>query len=158
MTTPPDLRRLADAELSLPPRLGYVALMLLALAMTATVASLWLTEPALAVRTQMAFAVMVLIGISWVIFAAWVLTHRRTLLARHRIVAGRMAVAFTAVFVLGALAVGFATGTPGPYAAAATGLVLLTVAIFMLARAHRQFARLTERRDTLQRELGRTTR
>lgn len=158
MTIPDDLRRLADAELTLPPRLGYVALMLFALSMTAVVTALWITEPVLPMRTRMAFAVLSLLGISWAIFAAWVLTRRRALLAHHRIVAGRMAVAFTTVFLLGALAAGVATGRSAPYAAAAMGVVLLAGAIFMLARARRLSARLTERRDALQRELGRTAR
>jgi hypothetical protein len=119
---------------------------------------LWLTEPSLPARTRIAFAVLILIGIFWFVFAGWVLTHRRILLARHRIVAGRMAVAFTAVFLLGALAVGYTTGGAAPYAAAALGGAMLAVAVFMLLRAHRALARLTERRDTLQHELRRTIR
>jgi hypothetical protein len=154
MTVPDDLRRLADAELSLPPRLGYVALLLLALSMTALVTALWVTEPALPARVQVAFATMILIGISWVTFASWVLTHRRTLLARHGVVAGWMAVVFTSVFLFGALGVGVTMGGSAPYAAAAMGGVLLAGAIAMLVRARREFARLTERRDALQRDLG----
>jgi hypothetical protein len=142
----------------MPSRLAYVALMLVSLAMTAVVAALWLTEPSLPARTQIAFAVMSLIGISWSVFAAWVLTRRRILLARHRIVAGRMAVTFTSVFLLGALAVGYTTGGAAPYAAAAMGGTMLAIAVFMLLRAHRAVARLTERRDTLQHELRGTTR
>jgi hypothetical protein len=38
------------------------------------------------------------------------------------------------------------------------GVVLLAGAIFMLARARRLAARLTERRGSLERELGRTAR
>jgi hypothetical protein len=154
MTVPDDLRRLADAELSLPPRLGYVALLLLALSMTALVTALWVTEPALPARVQVAFATMILIGISWVTFASWVLTHRRTLLARHGVVAGWMAVVFTSVFLVGALGVGVTKGGSAPYAAAAMGGVLLAGAMGMLVRARRVFARLTERRDALQREIG----
>jgi hypothetical protein len=154
MTVPDDLRRLADAELSLPPRLGYLALLLLALSMTALVTALWVTEPALPARVQVAFATMILIGISWVTFASWVLTHRRTLLARHGVVAGWMAVVFTSVFLFGALGVGVTKGGSAPYAAAAMGGVLLAGAIAMLVRARREFARLTERRDALQRDLG----
>lgn len=156
MTIPHELRRLADAELSLPSRLGYVALMLCALAMTAIVTALWLTEPVLPARTQVAFAGMTLIGMSWVSFTAWVLTHRRTLLARHRIIAGRMAVTFSALFLLGALAVGYTTGGSAPYAAGALGIVFLAGAIVMLVRAQRTFGRLIDRRDALQGEIGKT--
>lgn len=148
------VRQLADVELSLRSRLGYVALLLAALSMTVVVTSLWLTEPALPLRTHVAFAVMTVIGASWVAFALWVLTHRRTLLARDSIVAGRMAVTFTLVFVLGALAVGVSRGGAAPFAAAAVGMVMLAAAIGLLIRAHRTFARLMERRQILERELG----
>jgi hypothetical protein len=165
MTTPDrpaqiseDMRRLLDAELSVPARLGYVALLLAALMMTAVVLALWLTEPALAVRTQVAFALMIAIGVSWVAFAVRVLTTRRILLARHRIVAARMAVTFTTVFVAGFVTLGFVTGNRAPYAAAALGLVMLTIAASMLRHAHRAFVRLTERRVALERELGRSVR
>ena len=79
----------------MPSRLGYVALLLAALTMTGVVGTLWATEPSLPLRVHVAFGVMVAIGSSWVVFALWVLTHRRILLARHQIVAGRMAVTFT---------------------------------------------------------------
>lgn len=158
MTVPVELRQLADTELSLPSRVRYVALMLLSLAMAAIVAALWLTEPALPLRTQIAFAVLIGIGAGWIAFAGWVLTHRRILLAGHRIVAGRMAVAFCSVFLLGAVAAGYTTGRSAGYAAAAQGAVLLAVAIAVLVRARREFARLMARRDALERELNRTNR
>ena len=101
---------------------------------------------------------MVVIGSSWVVFALWVLTHRRVLFARHSIVAGRMAVTFTSLFVLGALLLGFTSGRPEPYKAAAVGLLMLGAAVGVLVRAHRAFARLTERRTALERELGRSAR
>lgn len=147
------LHRLIDAELSLPARLGYVALLLAALTMTGVVATLWATEPGLPLRAHLGFALMVVIGSSWIVFAIWVLTHRRVLLARHRIVAGRMAVTFTSAFALTMLALGYTTGWSEPYKAAAVGLLMLSAAIVVLVRAHRSFARLAERRDMLEREL-----
>src|ERR671918_2584122 len=87
-------QRLADAELSVRSRLGYVALLLVALMMTSVIGALWMTEPVLPWRTQLAFGMMIVIGLSWVAFALWVLTHRRVLLARDSVVAGRMAVTF----------------------------------------------------------------
>lgn len=152
------LKQLVDAELSMPSRLGYVALLLAALTMTAVVGTLWATEPSLPLRAQVAFGVMVAIGASWVVFALWVLTHRRILLARHQIVAGRMAVTFTAVFMLGSLAVGYATGRPEAYKAAAVGVLMLGLAVVALVRAHRAVGRLVSRRDVLERELGRSPR
>jgi hypothetical protein len=126
--------------------------------MTGVIAALWATEPVLPLRAHLGFGGMVAIGSSWVAFALWVLTHRRVLLARHRIVAGRMSVTFTTVFVLGALVLGYTTGRSEPYKAAAVGLVMLGAAVGVLVRAHRSFARLAERRNTLERELGRNAR
>lgn len=158
-TPPPtlagDLRALAASELSLPSRAGHVALLLGAAAMTAVVAALLLTEPALPLRTTVALSVLTAIGASWVVFAAWVLARRRVLLGSHRVVAGRMAVTFTSVFVAGALLSGYATSSAAAFASAAIGLVMLAVAVVMLVRATRAFAELSKRRDVLERELGR---
>jgi hypothetical protein len=112
----------------------------------------------LVVRCQLAFGVMIGIGLSWVAFALWVLTHRRLLLARHRIVAGRMAVTFTALFLAGALAAGYQSGARAAFAAAALGIVMLGAAVAMLLQAHRAFDRLTARRRALELELGRNAR
>jgi hypothetical protein len=152
------LQRLLDTELSLPSRLGYVALLLAALTMTGVVTTLWATEPVLPARAHIGFALIVAIGSSWVIFAIWALTHRRILFARHQIVAGRMAVTFTTVFLLGTLVVGYGTGRPEAYKATAVGILLLGVAVVVLVRAERAFARLVSRRDALARELGRSAR
>ena len=149
------LKHLVDAELSMPSRLGYVALLLAGLTMTGVIAALWATEPTLPLRVHIAFALMVGIGASWAAFAVWALTTRRILLARHRIIAGRMAVTFTSLFVWGALGLGLTTGRPEPYKAAAVGVVMLGAAAWILVHAHRSFARLTERRDLLEKEIGR---
>jgi hypothetical protein len=161
--TPPatladDLRQLTALELSLPSRLRYVALLLAASTMSAIVIALLVTELKLPVRTSVVLGIMAVIGVSWMIFAAWVLTRKRVLLGSHRIVAGRLAVVFSTVFVIGALSVGLTTSTSSPFAAAAMGTVMLSVAATMLARAKRQFAQLSKRRDELQRLLGREDR
>ena len=161
--TPPatlanDLRQLTALELSLPSRLRYVALLLGASTMSAIVIALLVTEPKLPVRTSVALGVMAVIGVCWIVFAAWVLTRKRVLLGSHRIIAGRLAVVFSAVFVIGALSVGLTTSQASPLAAAAMGAVMLSVAVTMLARAKRQFVQLSKRRDELQRSLGRSDR
>ena len=159
-STPPatlaeELRRLTALELSLPSRLRYVALLLAAATMTTIVTALLVTEPMLPTHTSIALGVMTVIGVSWMMFAAWVLTRKRVLLGSHQIVAGRLAVVFSAVFVIGALAVGVATSNASPFAAAAMGAVMLSVAVTMLARAKRHVAHLSKRRDELQRLLER---
>lgn len=126
--------------------------------MTVIVASLWLTEPSLPMRTQTAFGLMSLIGLSWAAFAVWVLTARRTLLGRDSIVAARMAVTFTTTFIVGALALGYMNGGTAPYAAATMGLGLLAAAVGLLVRANRRMATLTARREAIERDLGRSRR
>jgi hypothetical protein len=158
--TPPsalvaDLRRLTTSELSLPSRMGYVALLLAASAMTAVVTALLITEPSLPLRASIALAVLAVIGASWIGFAAWVLSHTRVLLGRHRVVAARMAVAFSGVFCLGGVAVGYATSSRSAFAAAAMGVVMIAIGSGMLIRARRHVEQLSTRRDELERQLGR---
>lgn len=150
-----EMRRLLAGELSLRARLAHVALLLVALAMAVAVGSLWLTEPELPVRTHVGFALVVVIAIAWVGYAAWVLSRRRVLLAGHRVVASRMAVGFNALFVFATLALGY-WGPPSraPYAAASLGLLMLAAAVALHAQARRRFARLLERRRELE---GRAT-
>ena len=158
-TPPPsladDLRRLTESELSFASRLGHVALLLVASTMSAIVLALLLTEPALPRHTEIAFIVMETIGVSWVVYAGWVLTHKRALLGAQHVIAGRLAVTFSGVFATGALLVGFATGRAAAFAAAGLGALMLCVAVAILMRARRRFASLAARRDELERLLGR---
>jgi hypothetical protein len=87
-------------------------------------------------------------------YALWALTYRHTLLARQQIIAGRMAVTFTGVFLAGAAGAAVTTGAASAYAAAATGLVMVVCAVIVLVRARRAFDRLVARRGTLERELS----
>lgn len=150
-----EMQRLAATELSLRSRLGYTALLLSALAVSGVIGALWLTEPSLPMRTQIAFALMIGIGLSWVVFSTWVLTRRRVLLAVHSLVAARMAVSFSALFVVSFLALGYwGPSARAPYAAAAFGLVLLAVALGLQGRARRRFEQLTNRRRALEHEIA----
>ena len=144
------IRHLTGTELSLKARLAHVALLLVSLAMTAVIASLWLTEPLLPGRTQIAFGVMTLIGLGWSAFAIWVLRARHPLYARDRVIAGRMAVTFTAVFVAGAFAL-VAAGNAAAIAMLALGVVMLAAALRLLSEARRRFATLDARRAELER-------
>lgn len=161
--TPPsalvdDLRRLTASELSRPARMGYVGLLLAASAMTVIVTALLVTEPTLPLRASIALGVLAVIGLSWVSFAVWVLTHKRILFGRHRVVAGRLAVGFSLVFCIGALAVGSATSSRSAVTAGAMGVLMLVLATAMLIRAARSVEQLSKRRDELERQLGRTHR
>jgi hypothetical protein len=140
-------------ELSSRARTGYVLLLLAASAMTAIIGALLFTEQGLPQRTSLSLAAMTLIGLGWIAFAAWVLSRKRILLGKPAVVAGRMAVAFTAVFTVGAIAIGYATQQPAAKGAGALGLVMLGVAVLMWVRAKRHFTALSNRRHTLEREL-----
>ena len=148
-----ELRRLTASELSRAARMRYVGLLLAASTMTVIVTALLITEPSLPLRTSIALGVLAVIGLSWVAFAAWVLTRRRILLGRDRVVAGRLAVVFSAVFGVGATAVGYVTSSRTPFAAAAMGVGMLVIAVAMLVRARRNVERLSKRRAELERQL-----
>jgi hypothetical protein len=145
-----DVRRLAGAELSLKARLGYVGLLLAATGMTVVIGSLWLTEPFLPLRTQLAFGVMTSIGVSWSAFSIWVLGTRRVLFARDRVIAGRMAIAFTSLFLAGTVAAVVVAGNTAAYCALATGAVMWAGAIRTLVAARRRFEELLLRRAELE--------
>lgn len=150
-----DVHRLMAGELSLASRLGHTALLLAALAGASVAAALLATEVNLPGRTRIALTALILIGLSWTVFATWVLTRRRVLFAAHRIVAARMAVTFAAMFALGALALGRWGGTGRTwFAAAGVGVVMCAVAAGMLVQAHRRFDELLRRRRELERQLG----
>jgi hypothetical protein len=146
---------LVRAELSARSRYGHVLLLLGAAFMTTLIAALWITESELPLRTHVAFGVLTLMGACWVAYATWVLTSKTVLLGRHRVVAASMGVLFTAVFLIGAALVGAATGHAAARPATVTGGVMLVVAATLFVRARRHVARLLERRQALERQLGR---
>lgn len=150
-----DVRRRLAADLALPSRLGYTALLLAGLAAATVAAALLLTEEGLPTRTRFAFGVIALAGVGWAAFSLWVLARRRVLFALHRVIATRMAVAFTTVFTLGALLAGFENGwAAGALSASAVGTVMLGAALVLHARARRQVRDLMRRRDELERRLA----
>ena len=147
------LTRITADALSTRARLGHVALLLAAIGMNILIASLLATEPSLPLRTSLSFAALLAIGTSWIGYSLWVLLNRHMLLANHRIVAARMAVAFSGVFAVGALTMGLSTGNRALYFAAALGSAMFVAAVAILMRAHRHFRELQQRRLALEREL-----
>ena len=143
------VQRLAGSELSLKSRLGYVALLLMSVSVTGVIASLWLTEPALPLRTQISFGAMNLIGLCWVVLSIWALTARRPLFARDRVVAGGMAVAFTSLFLAGAFAAAIIANTQAAYAVMALAAWMFALAIKVERRARQRYAELAARRAAL---------
>jgi len=130
-----DVRRMLRAELSFRTRAAYLAALLLTTTFAIALLSLWLTEPRLPARTHVAFALLVMINIGWSAFCAWALAQRKVLYARQGVIAGRIAVLWSAVFVVGAVAAGYASGRAGAgLLAALLGMLLLGAAVLMLRR------------------------
>lgn len=149
------VRAMARNELSLKARVGYVALLLAATLLSVVIISLWLTEATLPARTQLAFGLMTIIGVSWVALSSWALGTRRPLFARDRVIAGGMAVTFTSLFVVGsgiAVAMG---GGAAAFAALGTGILMLGAASWALRSAQQRFVALVARRSDLERALSR---
>ena len=156
--TPPtlaDLSRLIDTALSPRERTRYLTLLMGALSVTVAVASVWLTESSLPLRTHLALGAIVVVGASWTIYATWVLVRRQTLLPTHRVVAARMGVGFSALFSMSSVAV--AWWTPfGRQAvpAALVGTAWCVTAVVVLWRAQRRVAALRARRGALEQAVG----
>jgi hypothetical protein len=149
-----ELQRLTTRALSPLAQYGHVALLLVSSLMCILLAALLATEPMLPMRTQMALTVMLGIGAGWVTYAVWVLRNRRPLMARHRVIAGRMAVAFTALFFIGAAGMALNTGAVVFQMATAMAGGLVALAVVALRTARAEVARLEARRQQLERELG----
>lgn len=141
-----DIRQMLRAELSFKTRAAYLVGLLGTVSFAAALLSLWLTEPGLPLRTHIAFAILVTINLTWAGFCGWALTRRKVLYARQGVIAGRMAVLWCTVFVVGALVVGSTSGhVSGGLVAAASGLVFLGCAVLLLRRAaarHQQLLQL----------------
>jgi hypothetical protein len=151
-----DLRRLTRTELSMRARVAHVLLALAASVMTIVVTSLWLTEPALPRRTSIAFALLTGLGFGWLSFSIWVLKSKHVMLARHRVVAGRLAASFSSIFLAGCVVLGLASSIRAAWSASAMGGAMLIIALVLWRRAETARARLVARRDTLERELNRS--
>ncbi len=149
-------RRLVADQLDPRSRVLYTLLFCVSVLFTVAIGSLLVTEHGLPLRTRLAFLALVGIGSAWTAFAAWVLSRRRPLLARHRIVSGRLALGGTAMFTLAAI--GMAVANPalqdGAWTAAGLGSCLMLIARLYLRQAHRRHQELLELRSRLEAQLG----
>lgn len=134
------------AELSVSARLGYTGLAVAGLSMAGVVTSLLLTEPSLPVRTQVAFILIALGGITWAAFAAWVLARRRVLLASHHVTASMLATTLAAIFLAGAIVFRDRAGN----VAVIVNAAMLVVAVAWLIRARRRVRSIEARRAAIE--------
>jgi len=152
-SSPEDLLALAESELSRVARLGQVTLLLAFVMMVGIIGLLGVTEPSLPSRARVAFAVIIAIGAFGTVSALWTLSTRGALLARHRVIGCRVAVAFATLIVLGALGLGLVKGIPVAFAVAGFGVFLLCGTIALLRQENRKFSALTARRHALAQQL-----
>ncbi|WP_149182292.1 transmembrane transport protein [Streptomyces sp. TRM49041] len=151
---PEELERALAQEVSLRSRMRYVAVGLAGGCAAALIGVLWATEPrSLPVRTQAAFAGLIAIGLAWTAVAGWVLTRRRPLFARDRVLGAGLALVAGVVTGVAGTALAAARGTPAEaLATALAGAVLSTAAGLVLVRARARRRELLRLRDTLRRE------
>jgi membrane associated rhomboid family serine protease len=145
-----ELQRLVMNQLSATARAGHVALLLAALAVVAVTASLALTEVGLAPRAQAAFGAVIVVGVSWVVYAWWALTTRRLLLPTHRVVAARMALTFSAAFSVASVLVAVLAPAGAAWSAAAAGGLMCLAAWGLLRKARVTVERLRARRHEIE--------
>lgn len=148
------LRALTDHALSSRARHLHVALLLSASAIAALLIALLVTEPAIPALTRHTFEVMLAIASCWVAYAIWILRHRHPMLTNHRVVAGRMAVIFSALFSVGALSMALLRGQPVFWFATATGVFMCAFAAMILLVAKRRAAALRAHRSALEQMLA----
>ncbi|MFJ4467883.1 transmembrane transport protein [Streptomyces sp. NPDC089424] len=146
-----DLARALAAEVSLGSRMRLLALGLAGGCGAALIAVLWATEPhPLPVRTRAAFGGLIAVGLAWSAFAAWVLSRRRPLFARDRVLGARLAVGVTVVTAVAGTALAAARATPaGALTTALAGAALVALAGLVLVRARARRRALLRLRDAL---------
>ena len=136
-----EMQQRVRSQISTGSRLAHTAVGVAGLGMTALALSLLATETGLPGRTIAAFWVIALGGLAWAVFAVWVLTRRRVLLATHHVVAAALAATLSAAFLAGAIALRHEAGT----LAVAVNAGMLALAIAWLMRARRRVAALRAR-------------
>ncbi|UYQ63583.1 transmembrane transport protein [Streptomyces peucetius] len=148
---PEELERALAAEVSLGSRMRHVAVGLAGGCGAALIAVLWATEPhPLPVRTRAAFAGLIAVGLAWAAFAGWILSRRKPLFARDRVLGARLALAVTVVTGAAGTALAAARATTaGALATALAGVALIGAAALVLVRAHSHRRELLRLRDAL---------
>ncbi|CAN3979320.1 transmembrane transport protein [Kitasatospora purpeofusca] len=151
---PQGLERALAAEVSLAARVRNLAVGLAGGGAAALVAVLWATEPQpLPVRTRLAFAGLIAVGLAWAAFASWTLTRKRPLYARDRVLAGRIALAAASATAGAGTVLAVLRGTPVEVlVTAVTGLALVVAAGLALRRARVRHRELLRLRDALRQE------
>jgi len=137
-------------ETSVKRRLIYTLLLLFDAGVVVMLVALWSTEPALPLRTNLAFGAMLTVGLAWLGFFGWVLSRRLPLFALDMVVAGRLALTSTTLFLLGGVAIAVQrTHWLGLLTVVIVGGMFVAAAAAALVRAIRTRRSLLRRREEL---------
>jgi hypothetical protein len=138
-------------ELSTPKRLGYLLLLMLTLTAACLIGTLWITEPApLPLRTHIAFGLLTFINLAWSVLFGWIVIRRKVLYAQHKVIAGWMALAFCALFLIVGLVVAAVRMNTTAFAfVGVVGMCQILLAALILKRARYRRRELLARRDEL---------
>jgi len=150
---PDDLLALVDTELSAGSRLVLVSLLVASAMATVAVGIKGLTTPALPLAGRIAFAMISALGVLSIVLGLRTLSRRGALLARQRVIAGRIAVASAAIVVLASSLIAWAKNIPAAYYVAGFGVFLLAGTIALLRQENRKLAALNARRHALAQQL-----
>lgn len=127
-----------SGRLSLRRRVATVVALLGGLAVAAVAALLWVTEPDLPARTEVAFGGMVVGGLAWATYGVWVLSRRTPLFALDRVIAAWLALAVTALFSVPVALVTTMRDRAEPVGfVVIAALLAVTTVNLVRARAHR---------------------
>jgi hypothetical protein len=143
-----DMIEWLSGRLSLRRRIATIAAMLGGLGVAILVGLLWATEPGLPPRAQVAFGGIVVVGLAWLGYGAWVLTRRLPLFALDRVVAAWMALAACGLTAVPVATVAISRQRMEAVALT-TVVVLLALATVNLIRARAYRAALLRRRRDL---------
>ena len=138
-------------ELSTAKRLGYLLLLMMTLTAACLIGTLWITEQApFPLRTHVAFGLLTFINLAWSVLFGWIVTRRKVLFAQHRVIAGWMALAFCALFlIVGLVVAAIRMNTTALAFVGVVGMCQLLLAIVVLKRARHRRRELLARRDEL---------
>jgi hypothetical protein len=152
--SPEDLLAMVDTELSAPSRLVIVSVGVAAAMATVAVGIKAVTTPAVPLVARIAFVVIAALGVLATIVGLRMLSKRGALLARQRVLAGRISVASAATVALGAAIIGWTRNSPAAYWVAGFGVLLLFATMALLRQENRKLAALTARRQALAQQLN----
>lgn len=143
-------RRFVRKESSRTRRIIYAALLAFDAGVLVLLVTLWSTESGLPARTHLAFGVMTAGASAWLAFFGWVLMRRRPLFAMDRVIAGRLSLVFTTLFLVGGVLIAArrAPGAP-PLTVVGVGGIFVAASAVMLAGAIRTRRALLRRRGEL---------